>query len=209
MLLGPIFGPILGGWLIDHYSWHWIFLINLPLGIAAIAYAWLALPKDRPEPSESFDVIGMLLMSPGLALFLYGISSIPGEGTFFSVKVGVPATIGVLMMLAFVLYSFRPKHPLLDLRLFVNRNFTVATITMFLFAASFFGALFLVPTYFQLVRGESPVDSGWLVAAQGRRCDGHHAHRRRARGPVPRGPHRPRRAAAHHGRHVRTDPGHR
>ncbi|HEX5969347.1 MAG TPA: DHA2 family efflux MFS transporter permease subunit [Intrasporangium sp.] len=167
MLLGPIFGPILGGWLIDHYSWHWIFLINLPLGIAAIAYAWLALPKDRPEPSESFDVIGMLLMSPGLALFLYGISSIPGEGTFFSVKVGVPATIGVLMMLAFVLYSFRPKHPLLDLRLFVNRNFTVATITMFLFAASFFGALFLVPTYFQLVRGESPVDSGWLVAAQG------------------------------------------
>ena len=84
-----------------------------------------------------------MLMSPGLALFLYGISSIPGEGTFFSVKVGVPATIGVLMMLAFVLYSFRPKHPLLDLRLFVNRNFTVATITMFLFAASFFGALFL------------------------------------------------------------------
>ena len=167
MLLGPIFGPILGGWLIDHYSWHWIFLINLPLGIAAIAYAWLALPKDRPQPSESFDVIGMLLMSPGLALFLYGISSIPGEGTFFSVKVGVPATIGVLMMLAFVLYSFRPKHPLLDLRLFVNRNFTVSTVTMFLFAASFFGALFLVPTYFQLVRGESPVDSGWLVAAQG------------------------------------------
>jgi EmrB/QacA subfamily drug resistance transporter len=167
MLLGPIFGPILGGWLIDHYSWHWIFLINVPLGFVAILYAWLALAKDRPEPSESFDVIGMLLMSPGLALFLYGISSIPGEGTFFSVKVGVPATIGVIMMLAFVLYSFRPKHPLLDLRLFTIRNYSAAAITMFLFAASFFGALFLVPTYFQLVRGESPVDSGWLVAAQG------------------------------------------
>lgn len=167
MLLGPIFGPILGGWLIDHYSWEWIFLINLPIGLVAISYALWALPKDRPEPSESFDVIGMLLMSPGLALFLYGVSSIPEEGTFFSTKVGVPATIGVIMLLVFVLYSFRPKHPLLDLRLFANRNLTVATLTMFLFAASFFGALFLVPTYFQLVRGELPVDSGWLVAPQG------------------------------------------
>ncbi|GAA6527256.1 DHA2 family efflux MFS transporter permease subunit [Intrasporangium sp. DVR] len=167
MLLGPIFGPIIGGWLIDHYSWEWIFLINLPIGIVAISYAWFALPRDRPEPSESFDVIGMLLMSPGLAAFLYGVSSIPEEGTFFSAKVGVPATIGVLMLLSFVLYSFRPVHPLLDLRLFANRNLTVATITMFLFAASFFGALFLVPTYFQLVRGELPVDSGWLVAPQG------------------------------------------
>ena len=167
MLLGPIFGPILGGWLIDHYSWHWIFLINVPIGIIAVLYALWALPSDRPEPSESFDVIGMLLMSPGLALFLYGISSIPGEGTFFSKKVGIPATIGLLMILTFVFYSFRPRHPLLDLRLFRNRNLTVAALTMFFFAASFFGSLFLVPTYFQLVRGELPVDSGWLVAPQG------------------------------------------
>jgi EmrB/QacA subfamily drug resistance transporter len=106
-------------------------------------------------------------MSPGLALFLYGISSIPGEGTFFAKKVAIPATIGVLMLAAFVAYSFKPKHPLLDLRLFANRNLSVAILTMFLFAASFFGALFLVPTYFQLVRGELPVDSGWLVAPQG------------------------------------------
>ncbi|HET8594295.1 MAG TPA: DHA2 family efflux MFS transporter permease subunit [Intrasporangium sp.] len=167
MLLGPIFGPILGGWLIDHYSWHWIFRINIPIGIVAMLYASWALQKDRPEPSESFDVVGMLLMSPGLALFLYGISSIPGEGTFFAKKVAIPATIGVLMLAAFVVYSFKPKHPLLDLRLFANRNLTVAILTMFLFAASFFGALFLVPTYFQLVRGELPVDSGWLVAPQG------------------------------------------
>jgi EmrB/QacA subfamily drug resistance transporter len=167
MLLGPIFGPILGGWLIDNASWHWIFLINLPIGIAALVYAWIVLPKDRPEPSESFDWVGMALMSPGLALFLYGVSSIPGEGTFFSPKVGIPATVGLLMVLAFVLYSFRPVHPLLDLRLFTNRNLTVSVITMFLFAMAFFGGLLLVPTYFQQVRGESPVDAGWLMAAQG------------------------------------------
>ncbi|GAA4396506.1 MFS transporter [Fodinibacter luteus] len=167
MLLGPIFGPILGGWLIENYSWHWIFLINLPIGAIAIVYAWRVLPSDRPEPSESFDWVGMALMSPGLALFLYGVSSIPGEGTFFSAKVVVPGTIGLLMVAGFVVWSFRPVHPLLDLRLFRNRNLTVSVITMFLFAAAFFGGLLLVPTYFQQVRGESALEAGWLMAVQG------------------------------------------
>src|SRR5690242_21633037 len=63
MLLGPILGPILGGWLIDTASWHWIFLINVPIGAVALVYALLALPKDAPHPSESFDFVGMLMMS--------------------------------------------------------------------------------------------------------------------------------------------------
>ena len=167
MLLGPIFGPILGGYLIDNYSWHWIFLINVPIGAAAIIYSWRVLASDRPQPSESFDWIGMALMSPGLALFLYGISSIPGEGTFFSPKVIIPGTIGLLMVAGFVFWSFKPEHPLLDLRLFKNRNLTVSIITMFLFAAAFFGGLLLVPTYFQQVRGETPLAAGWLMAVQG------------------------------------------
>ncbi|MBQ1013746.1 DHA2 family efflux MFS transporter permease subunit, partial [Micromonospora sp. M51] len=62
MLLGPIGGPILGGWLIDTASWHWIFLINLPIGLIALIYAQFALPKDAPEPSESFDFVGMLML---------------------------------------------------------------------------------------------------------------------------------------------------
>jgi EmrB/QacA subfamily drug resistance transporter len=109
----------------------------------------------------------MALMSPGLALFLYGISSIPGEGTFFSSKVIIPGTLGLVMVAGFVVWSFRPAHPLLDLRLFKNRNLTVSTITMFLFAAAFFGGLLLVPTYFQQVRGESALSAGWLMAVQG------------------------------------------
>ncbi|MDF3045747.1 MAG: drug resistance transporter, EmrB/QacA subfamily [Ornithinibacter sp.] len=167
MLLGPIFGPILGGWLIENYSWHWIFLINVPIGAVALVYALKVLASDRPQPSESFDWIGMALMSPGLALFLYGISSIPGEGTFFSPKVLIPGTIGLLMVIGFVFWSFRPVHPLLDLRLFRNRNLTVSIITMFLFAAAFFGGLLLVPTYFQQVRGETALQAGWLMAVQG------------------------------------------
>lgn len=167
MLLGPILGPILGGWLIDAASWHWIFLINLPLGIAALVYARIILPSDTPEPSESFDFIGMALMSPGLALFLYGVSSIPGEGTVAATKVLVPAIVGFVLIVAFVLYSFRPRHPLLDLRLFANRNLAVAAIVMFMFVMAFFGALLLVPTYFQQVRGESVLKAGLLVAPQG------------------------------------------
>src|SRR6478672_10515432 len=118
MLLGPIFGPILGGWLIDHFSWHYIFLINAPIGVVALTYAWFALDKDNPQPSESFDFVGMLMMSPGLALFLYGVSSIPGEGGIGHTKVLLPGLVGLALMVAFVLYSFTPKHPLLDLRLF-------------------------------------------------------------------------------------------
>lgn len=167
MLLGPIGGPILGGWLIEHHSWHWIFLINLPIGLVALGYAMWALPADTAHPSETFDWIGMLLLSPGLALFLYGVSSIPGEGTFLATKVAVPATIGLLMIVGFVLYSFKPAHPLLDLRLFRHRNLTVAALTMFLFALAFFGGLLIVPTFFQEVQGETAMQAGLLMAAQG------------------------------------------
>lgn len=167
MLLGPIAGPILGGWFIDAVSWHWIFLINLPLGVAAVIYALVVLPKDAPEPSETFDFVGIMLMSPGLALFLYGVSSIPGEGTAAATKVLAPGLIGLALMAAFVVWASRPEHPLLDLSLFKNRDLTVSTIVMFVFAASFFGAMLLVPTYFQEVRGEDVLKSGLLVAPQG------------------------------------------
>jgi EmrB/QacA subfamily drug resistance transporter len=166
MMLGPILGPILGGWLIDIASWHWIFLINAPLGIIALVYSLLALPKDSPVPSESFDFLGMLLLSPGLAAFLYGISSIPGEGTAASAKVLLPAVVGLGLIVAFVFHAFRPAHPLLDLRLFKDRNLTVSIITMFLFAAAFFGGLLLVPTYFQQIRGETTTMAGVLMIAK-------------------------------------------
>ncbi len=168
MLLGPILGPIIGGWLIDHASWHWIFLINAPIGVGALVYAFMVLPSDTPEPSESFDWIGMALLSPGLALFLFGVSSLPTEGGDFTApRVWVSMLVGVVLMLGFVWHAFRPEHPLLDLRLFKNRNLTVSIITMFLFAAAFFGGLLLVPTYFQQIRGESTFDAGLLVAPQG------------------------------------------
>src|SRR4051812_804212 len=167
MLLGPIGGPILGGWLIDTASWHWIFLIDVPVGAVALLYAAWALPKDSPEPSESFDVVGALMLSPGLALFLYGVSSLPETGTITATKTWVTMLIGAALVIGFVLYSFKPRHPLLDLRLFRNRNLTVASISLFVFIIAFMGAGLLFPSYFLQVRGESTLRAGLLMAPQG------------------------------------------
>jgi EmrB/QacA subfamily drug resistance transporter len=167
MLLGPIGGPILGGWMIESFSWHWIFLINVPIGLVALIYAALVLPKDAPTPSESFDFLGMLLLSPGLALFLFGVSSIPEKGTVAATRVLVPAIIGVVLVVAFVLHAFRPQHPLIDLRLFRDRHLTIAVVAMFLFGVAFFGGALLIPSYFLQVRGESTLHAGLLMAPQG------------------------------------------
>ncbi|MFE0074714.1 DHA2 family efflux MFS transporter permease subunit [Nonomuraea sp. NPDC059023] len=167
MLLGPICGPILGGWLIEKASWHWIFLVNVPIGVAALVYALLALPRDRPKPSRPFDFVGMLLLSPGLALLLYGVSAISEEATVAAAKVLVPGVAGVVLCLAFVWHAFRPEHPLIDLRLFRNRQLAVAAITTFLFSVAFFGATLFIPSYFLQVRGEGTLTAGLLVAPQG------------------------------------------
>jgi EmrB/QacA subfamily drug resistance transporter len=169
MLLGPIFGPILGGWLIDAASWHWIFLINVPIGLVALLYAARVLPKDDVSPSETFDWLGMLLLSPGLALFLFGVSSIPGEGTVMAPRVLVSAALGLALIVGFVFRELSAKrdHPLIDLHLFRNSRLTVAVVAMALFAIAFFGASLLFPQYFLLTRHETTLSAGLLLAPQG------------------------------------------
>lgn len=167
MLLGPICGPILGGWLIEVASWHWIFLINLPIGIVALVAALIILPSDNPSPSESFDFVGMLLLSPGLALFLFGVSSVPETQTLASARVLIPAIVGLVLVAVFVWHALRKVHPLIDLHLFKNRNLSVAVITLTLFVIAFMGAGLLFPTYFLQVRGETTLTAGLLLAPQG------------------------------------------
>jgi len=109
----------------------------------------------------------MLMLSPGLALFLYGVSSLPETGTFTATKVWTTMLAGALLVVGFVVYSFRPAHPLLDLRLFRNRNLTVASVSLFVFIIAFMGAGLLFPSYFLQVRGESTLHAGLLMAPQG------------------------------------------
>lgn len=168
MLLGPIAGPILGGWLVSAFSWPWIFLINLPIGLLAFVLAAMVFPKDRPTPSETFDVVGVMLLSPGLATLLFGVSSIPGHGTIAAFNVLVPMIIGVVLIVAFVLHALhRAHHPLIDVRLFRNRVFTQANATMLVFAIAFFGTGLLMPSYLQQVLHQTPMESGIHLAPQG------------------------------------------
>jgi EmrB/QacA subfamily drug resistance transporter len=168
MLLAPIAGPILGGWLIDTSSWRWIFLINLPIGLVTIVLAAIVFPRDHPARSETFDVIGALLLSPGLATFLFAVSSIPGRGTVADRHVLLPAAIGLALIAAFVVHAWhRADHPLIDLRLFRNPVLTQANVTMLVFAVAFFGAGLLLPSYFQQVLHQTPMQAGVHMIPQG------------------------------------------
>src|ERR1700742_1458396 len=168
MLLSPMCGPVLGGWLIGAYGWQWIFRINLPLGLIVLMLAALVFPRDRPRSSETFDFVGMLLLSPGLAALLFGISSVPRHGTFADSHVWIPALIGVTLITAFVLHALhRVDHPLIDLRLFENRVVTFANSAMFLFSVGFFGVVLLLPSYFQQLLHQTPLQSGLHMVPQG------------------------------------------
>lgn len=167
VLLAPIVGPILGGWLIDSFGWQWIFLINLPIGVLTLLLAGLTLPQDDSLPAESLDVVGMALLSPGLVLLLYGVSQLPGRGTLADPYVWAPATIGVLLIGAFANHALRRSdYALIDLRLLKNRSVAAANATRFLFAITFFGSCLLFPAYFQQVLGKTPMQSGLLLIPQ-------------------------------------------
>jgi EmrB/QacA subfamily drug resistance transporter len=167
MLLGPICGPILGGWLVDAVSWRWIFYINVPIGLVTMALAWRLLPKDSPEPAKRFDFLGMLMVSPGLAALIYGVSDIPSAGGVGDAHVLVPALAGIVLLIGFLVRASKVDNPLIDLTLFRNRTFSVAMVTMSLFCVAFFGAMLLLPTYFLLVRGETALHAGLLMVPQG------------------------------------------
>jgi len=167
MLLGPILGPILGGWLVDDISWRWIFYVNIPIGLVALVMAFRILPKDVPQHSQILDWRGLLLLSPGLAAFVFGLGEVATDGGFTATETWVPMLIGVVLVAAFVRHALRATQPLIELRLFKNRTFTAASTTTFLFGAGFFGSMLLIPLYYQVVRGQSALHAGLLLAPQG------------------------------------------
>jgi EmrB/QacA subfamily drug resistance transporter len=167
MLLGPIIGPILGGWLVEDFSWRWIFFINLPIGVVAFLLALRILPRDQPAPHERFDTLGLFLLSPGLALVIYGLAKSTSAGGFGAEEVWGTALAGFVLLALFVWHALRTPHALVDLRLFKNRVFTASSVTLVLMIISVFGGMLLLPLYLQAVRGESALDSGLLLAPQG------------------------------------------
>ena len=148
-------------------SWRWIFFINIPIGIVALIASLRVLPRDEPRATERFDALGLILLSPGLALVIYGLAQSSSHGGFGAPEVFVPILVGFVLLALFVRHGLRAAHPLLDLRLFQNRVFAAASATLTVFALAVFGGMLLLPLYLQAVRGESALASGLLMAPQG------------------------------------------
>ncbi|MEV2273315.1 MDR family MFS transporter [Nonomuraea africana] len=168
--LAPIIGPVLGGVLIDGAGWRWVFFVNVPVVGLALLLAWRAMPSGRPQGRPPLDVLGLVLLSPGLAALVYGLTQIGGAGGrgFGSTVSVISLVAGVGLVTVFARHALRTRAaPLLDLRLFRHRSYTLVTTLTFLSGASIFGPMFLLPLYYQQVHGLTTVETGLMLAPQG------------------------------------------
>src|SRR3954463_10251798 len=169
IILAPVFGPTLGGLLVEHAGWQWIFFVTLPIGIAAVIAALRLLPHDDAarDTTKSLDAIGLGLVASGLVGITYGLAQSGSAGSLTANSVLIPFLGGIALVAAFVVRALNIRQPLLDVRLYANRAFAAASVTMTALGAALFGAMVLMPLYFQLVRGEDAVHTGLLLAPQG------------------------------------------
>jgi EmrB/QacA subfamily drug resistance transporter len=167
MMLAPTLGPLLGGAIIQGLSWHWVFYVNLPVGIVAFVLAIRLLPAKAAERTESLDVLGLTLMSVGLVGVTYGLAEAGTHASFGDVHVWGPIVAGAVLVSAFVVHALRIPNPLLDLSLYRSWHFSAASIVMFTLGAAVFGAMILMPLYWQDLRGYSVIETGLLTGPQG------------------------------------------
>jgi EmrB/QacA subfamily drug resistance transporter len=166
--LGPILGPVIGGVILNWLDWRWLFWVNVPFCVVGLFLAWRFLPKDASGARPKLDVIGLVLLSPSLVGILYGLSNVSKTGGFGRGDVLIPLIIGALLLASFAIYSVRLKgRALVDVRLLNRRPVASGTILMFLSGGALFGAMLLLPLYFQEVRGADPLLAGLLLVPQG------------------------------------------
>jgi EmrB/QacA subfamily drug resistance transporter len=165
VLVAPILGPVIAGAILKHASWPWLFYVNLPIGVLAVALAARLLPADpRTAERRPFDVTGFLLISPGLVALLYGFEQAAhGRGFGFAA-----VAAGSALLVGFILHARRAgSSALIDLGLFKSRLFVNAAVTQFLSNGMLYATQFLVPLYLVTGEGLSPARAGWLLAPAG------------------------------------------
>ncbi|MEQ0561417.1 DHA2 family efflux MFS transporter permease subunit [Amycolatopsis sp. NEAU-NG30] len=155
--VAPVLGPMLGGALVADLGWRWMFFGIVPLGVATFVLACRLLPAPPPDGVRApLDVVGIALLSPGLAALVYGLS----EGVAWA------AIAGAVLLAAYGVHAARTPSPVLDLTLFRNRGFAVASGSTFLLGASLYSSMLVLPLYYQQVEQASALRAGLLLAPQ-------------------------------------------
>jgi len=166
--LGPVIGPVIGGIILHLGDWRWIFLFNVPFCVVGGYLAARYLPADGPRTRTRLDVIGMLLLSPGIAAVIYGLSQLGGSGGFASLKAGLPLIAGLGLVVGYVGWALRRgSKAVLDIRLFRHRALASSSAAVFLSGAALYGTMLLLPLYWEEVRGESALGAALLLIPQG------------------------------------------
>ncbi|WP_217167301.1 DHA2 family efflux MFS transporter permease subunit [Streptomyces sp. AC512_CC834] len=169
--LGPILGPVLGGLILHLADWRWLFFVNIPFCVVGMWLARRTLLDDRPAPDSPrtrLDVVGLLLLCPGSAALLYGLSQVDGSTDFAGARVLVPLLAGLVLVGGFIARALAlDTGSLVDVRMFRHRSVASSSTLLFLGGISLFGSMTLLPLYFQQVRGAPPLDAGLLLIPQG------------------------------------------
>jgi EmrB/QacA subfamily drug resistance transporter len=157
--LGIVVGPILGGWLLEHFVWSSVFLINIPFVIVGIALTIAIVPESRSPERSPLDPVGAVLSVAGLAALIYGIIEVPSLGWSDPAIVGTLSAAAALLG-AFVAWERHVAHPMLDVAIFRDRRFSAASLSITLTFFSLMGVLFLLTQYLQGVLGLSALETG-------------------------------------------------
>src|SRR5450755_902154 len=165
MLLGPVLGPVLGGLIVTNAAWQWIFYVNVPIAALSLILAARVLNSDQGRADVGrLDWLGVALVCPGLAGVVFGLAETETSGGLSATIAWGPIVAGLVL---FARHALRARGPLIDMRLFRSAGFSAAAASVFLLGAALFGAMLLLPLYYQVDRGESALSAGLLMAPQG------------------------------------------
>ena len=161
-VVAPAIGPTVGGYLVQYVDWRWIFTINLPIGILGIALGVALIPAMEGTRPGRFDFLGAVLSALGMFSILLVLSEGSGWG-WLSLNTVLLLYASIVFMGAFIWWQLRNPEPLLDLRIFKNRNYTMGNITLILITMGMYGVLFYIPIFLQAVRGMGALEAGLLM----------------------------------------------
>ena len=168
VVVAPIFGPILGGWLTDNFSWPWIFYINLPVGLGAAVVTWALLRKRETKTFKApIDMIGLALLVVGVGCLQFMLDNGNDHDWFASPMILTLGLIALVCLTFLIVWELHAKHPVVDLSLFKQRNFTVGVISLSLGMFAFFGINVVFPLWLQITLGYTATWAGLATAPVG------------------------------------------